>query len=131
MIIVVSSNVPPMMTSVPYRERSSKYKTFSEREWNLKNTFTYDDYKGFSDLKILKIQNVDRFYGLQEQYGLPADGIRGFCKDFCFDNKRIRLIQRHLCAMKCFWNPQHCFWDKCHSDNCSQSSADASAASGF
>ena len=101
-----------MMTSVPYRDRSSKYKTFSEREWNLKNTFTYDDYKGFSDLKILKMQNGDRFYGLKEKYGLPADGIQGFCTDFCLGNKRNRLIQRHLCPKKCFWNPQPCFLAK-------------------
>ena len=50
-----------------YENRDSKYRKFSEREWRWKNTFSYDDHKGFSDLKIIGMQNADRFlqYGRQ------------------------------------------------------------------
>ena len=103
------------MSSYLYENRSSKYKHFNECEWNLKNAFSYDDRKGFSDLKIFTIQNNYRFSEMNDKYGLPFQS--GFCADFSMDNKRNRLIQRYLCPEKCFWNPQVCFLDKSHSRN--------------
>jgi hypothetical protein len=103
------------MSRYLYENRSSKYKQWNECEWNLKNTFSYDDRKGFSDLRILTIQIQDRFSEINEKYGLPFQF--GFCVDFSVDNKRNRLIQRYLCPNKCFWNPQSCFLDTSHSGN--------------
>ena len=100
-----------------YENRSSKYRKFSEREWSWKNTFSYDDYKGFSDLKIIKMQNDHRFRNQEEKYGLPPDGILGFCTDFSMNNKRNRLVQRLLCPNKCYWTPQPCFLEETHSGN--------------
>ena len=106
-----------MTSSFSYENRPPKYKKFSEQEWNLKNAFSYDDHKGFSDLKILKMQNDHRFSYMEEKYGLPSASLLGFCTDFSMDNKRNRLIQRHLCPNNCFWNPQPCFGDQSHSGN--------------
>ena len=78
--------------------------------FHLKNAFSYDDRKGFSDLKIFTIQNNYRFSEMNDKYGLPFQS--GFCADFSMDNKRNRLIQRYLCPEKCFWNPQVRFWTK-------------------
>jgi hypothetical protein len=100
-----------------YENRDSKYRKFSEREWRWKNTFSYDDHKGFSDLKIIGMQNADRFYNMEDKYGLPPDGILGFCTAFSMNNKRNRQVQRLLCPNKCYWNPQPCFLEKSHSGN--------------
>ena len=91
----------------------SKYKYFTEQEWKIKKSFSYDVYKSFSDLKILKMQNIQRFVDMEENFGLPVNF--GFCRDFCVNNKRNRLIQRHLCPEKCFWNPRVCLFDDTHS----------------
>ena len=56
------------MSSYLYENRSSKYKHFNECEWNLKNAFSYDDRKGFSDLKIFTIQNNYRFSEMNDKY---------------------------------------------------------------
>ena len=32
----------------------SKYKNFTEQEWNVKKSFSFDDYRSFSDMKIFK-----------------------------------------------------------------------------
>ena len=91
---------PPPYVKFSNENMSSKYKQFDEFEWNLKNTFTYDDRKGFSDLKIFTIQNNYRFSKMNEKYGLPFQF--GFCADFSMDNKLNRLIQRYLCPEKMF-----------------------------
>ena len=90
------------MSGDPFENTSEKYKSFSEYEWSLKTAFSYDDHKGFSDLKILKMQNKQRFSEMEDMYGLPWID---FCNDYNFNNKRNRLLQRHLCTKKCFWNP--------------------------
>ena len=104
-----------MMSS--YAKRESKYKNLTVEEWDLKNSFSFDDNHGFSDLKILKMQNDHRFSYMKEHFGLPIDGIPGFCTDFSTNNKRNRLIQRHLCPESCFWDPRHCFLEETHSGN--------------
>ena len=85
-------------------EDGLRYENYSEQEWNLKNSFTFDNHKGFSDLKILKMQNTERVFDMEKTFGLPVDF--GYCRDFSVNNKRNRLIQRHLCLDNCFWNPQ-------------------------
>ena len=106
------------MTSMSsFSKRPSHYKNLTIEEWNLKNSFSYDDNHGFSDLKILKKQNNHRFSYMEEHFGLPMDGILGFCTYFSTNNKRNRLIQRQLCPKSCFWNPQHCFLDGSHCGN--------------
>ena len=104
-----------MMSS--YAKRPSKYKNLTAEEWDLKNSFSFDDNHGFSDLKILKMQNGHRFSYMEEHFGLPPDGILGFCTAFSTNNKRNRLIQRHLCPDSCFWDPRHCFLEETHSGN--------------
>jgi hypothetical protein len=94
-------------------EDGQRYKNYSEQEWNLKNSFSYDDYKGFSDLKLLKIQNTERCFDMEKTFDLPVDF--GFCRDFSVNNKRNRLVQRHLCLNNCFWNPQLCLFEQSHS----------------
>lgn len=98
-----------------FGNRHSKYRNFSEQEWNFKKSFSYDNYKGFSDLKIVKMQNTQRFCDMEEKFGLPFD--LGFCRDFCQNNKRNRLLQRHLCSKGCFWNAEPCFMEQNHSGN--------------
>ena len=39
----------------------SKYKNYTEQEWKVKKSFSFDDHNSFSDLKILKMQNIQRF----------------------------------------------------------------------
>jgi hypothetical protein len=57
------------MSGDPFENTSEKYKSFSEHELSLKNAFSYDDHKGFSDLKILKMQNKQRFSEMEDMYG--------------------------------------------------------------
>ena len=40
------------MSGDPFENTAEKYKSFSEHELSLKNAFSYDDHKGFSDLKF-------------------------------------------------------------------------------
>ena len=94
----------------------SKYRNFSVEEWNLKNSFSYDDHFGFSDLKIFDMQNRHRFYSQLKDFGLPWDS-SSFCTAFSENSQRNRLIQRHLCQKLCFWDPQQCFLDDSHSGN--------------
>ena len=93
----------------------SKYKNFIEQEWNVKKSFSFDDYRSFSDLKIFKMQNIQRFVDMEKNFKLPVNF--GFCRDFCVNNKRYRPLQRHLCQENCFWNPQICFLEQAHSGN--------------
>ena len=66
------------MTSLSsFSNRPSHYKNLTIEEWNLKNSFSYDDNHGFSDLKILKKQNNHRFSYMEEHFGIPMDGILG------------------------------------------------------
>ena len=92
-----------------------RYKNYSDQEWKVKKSFSYDDFKEFNDLKILKIQNKERFFDMEKNFGLPVQF--DFCRDFSFNNKRNSLIQRHLCSNNCFWNPQPCFLNNHHSGN--------------
>ena len=102
--------------SYEYSDRHSKYRNFSVEEWNLKNSFSYDDHFGFSDLKIFDMQNNHRFYSQLKDFGLPWDS-SSFCTAFSENSRRNRLIQRHLCQNLCFWDPQQCFLENSHSGN--------------
>jgi uncharacterized C2H2 Zn-finger protein len=93
----------------------SKYKNYTEQEWKVKKSFSFDDHNSFSDLKILKMQNIQRFLDMEKVFGLPVNF--GFCRDFCVNNNRNRLLQRHLCQENCFWNPRVCLLDQTHSGN--------------
>ena len=52
-------------------EDGQRYKNYSEQEWNLKNSFSYDDYKGVSDSKLLKIQNTEMCFDIEKTFDLP------------------------------------------------------------
>ena len=45
----------PYFQKISYSERLPKYKDFTPFEWEFKNSFSYEDYYGFSDLLIFKI----------------------------------------------------------------------------
>ena len=102
--------------SVSYSERHPKYKHFTQEEWNMKTSYSYDDYFGFSDLKIFRMQNNHRNYYMWDVFGVPPDSA-SFCTAFNTDRKRTRLIQRHLCNNMCFWDPHKCLWEDSHSGN--------------
>ena len=76
-----------MMSSV--FDDGSRYKNYSEQEWKVKNSYSYDDFKEFNDLEILRIQNKERFFNMEKNFGLPVDF--GFCRDFSINNKRNSL----------------------------------------
>ena len=104
--------------SVSYSERHPKYKHFTQEEWNMKTSYSYDDYFGFSDLKIFRMQNNHRNYYMWDVFGVPPDSA-SFCTAFNTNRKRTRLIQRHLCNNMCFWDPQKCLLEDSHSGNLS------------
>ena len=97
-----------------YEEMPQKY--FILDEWNFTNRFTYDDNFGFCDVKIFDMQNRHRFYYQMKEYGLPCSS-SSFCTAFSENNRRNRLIQRHVCHKQCFWDPQQCFLEDSHSGN--------------
>ena len=43
-----------------YSDGDSEYKDFTEEEINMINSYNYDDYQGFSDVKLFDMQNDDR-----------------------------------------------------------------------
>ena len=51
-----------------------------------------------------------------DDLGITPDSA-SFCNAFNEDRERHRLVQRHLCDKLCFWNPQNCFFQDCHSGN--------------
>ena len=102
--------------SVKYSERDQRYRHFTQEEWDIKTGYTYDDYFGFSDLRIYKMQNNHRYYYMRDKLGVPPDSA-SFCTAFNTDRERHRLIQRHLCDRLCFWDPQECFLEDSHSGN--------------
>ena len=105
-----------MLESVAYSDRDSEYQDFTEEEWNMFNSYSYDDYQGFSDLKLFNIQNNTRNYKIWDNFDIhPYPG--SFCIDFNTNCDRNRLIQRHLCDSQCFWNPRQCFLSNSHSGN--------------
>ena len=104
--------------SVSYSERHPKYKNFTEEEWNIKISFSYDDNFGFSDLRIFRMQNDHRNYYMWDVFGVPPESA-SFCTAFNTNRERTRLIQRHLCNNLCFWDPQECFLKDSHSGNLS------------
>ena len=63
----------PYYQKIDYSERLPKYKNWSQYEWDLKNTFSYDDYFGFSDLRIFKIQNSHRIDYMWDDFGITRD----------------------------------------------------------
>ena len=100
------------MSDIFYSESNPEAPNFNEFEWKLKKTFTFDDYKDFSDLKIYEKQNSHRFSTQFTEFGLPW---RSFC--FTQNNRRNRFIQRHMCENFCFWDPKDCFFESTHSGN--------------
>ena len=91
------------MSDVFYSDSNPEAPNFTEFEWRLKKTFTFDDYKDFSDLKIYEKQNDHRFSTQFTEFGLPWTS-------FCFtkNSRRNSFIQRHLCENYCFWDPKVC-----------------------
>ena len=106
----------PYFQKISYSERLPKYKDFTPFEWEFKNSFSYDDYYGFSDLRIFKIQNSHRLHYMWDDFGIPRDSA-SFCNAFSANRERHRLVQRHLCSNLCFWDPRECFLDDTHSGN--------------
>ena len=100
------------MSDVFYSDSNPEAPKFTEFEWRLKKTFTFDDYKDFSDLKIYEKQNDHRFSTQFTEFGLPWTS-------FCFtkNSRRNSFIQRHLCENYCFWDPKVCFFENSHSGN--------------
>ena len=72
-----------MMSSI--WDDGSRYKNYSEQEWKVKNSFSYDNFKEFNDLKILRIQNNERFFNMEKNFGSPVEF--GFCRDLSVNNK--------------------------------------------
>ena len=106
----------PYFEKISYADRLPKYRDFTEYEWDFKNSFSYDDYFGFSDLKIYHFQNNYRYNYMWDDLGITPDSA-SFCNAFNEDRERHRLVQRHLCDKLCFWNPQNCFFQDSHSGN--------------
>ena len=106
----------PYYQKIDYSDRLPKYKDWNQYEWDLKNTFSYDDYFGFSDLRIFKIQNSHRIHYMWDDFGISRDSA-SLCNAFNTNRGRHRHIQRHLCSNRCFWDPQECFLEDFHSGN--------------
>ena len=106
----------PYYQKIKYSDRLPKYKDFTEEEWDFKTSFTYDDYFGFSDLRIFNAQNNHRYDYMWDDFGIPPE-LASFCNAFNTNRQRHRLIQRHLCSNLCFWDPQECFLEDSHSGN--------------
>ena len=105
-----------MIESDVFSDGDSECKDFTEEELKMINSYTYDDYQDFSDVKLFDMQNGDRFYKIWDKFGIhPYPG--SFCTDFNTNTDRNRLIQRHLCNNNCFWNPRQCFLPSSHSGN--------------
>ena len=104
----------PYFQKISYSERLPKYKDFTPFEWEFKNSFSYDDYYGFSDLRIFKIQNSHRLNYMWDDFGIPRDSA-SFCNAFNANRERHRLVQRHLCINLCFWDPSECLLEDTHS----------------
>ena len=80
------------------------------------NSYTYDDYHGFSDIQLYDMQNDNRWDNMWHNFDIhPYPG--SFCTAFNSNLDRNKLIQRHLCDNNCFWNPRHCFLSDSHSGN--------------
>ena len=99
-----------------FSDGSSDNENYTSLELNLKYSFNYDDYKDFSDLKILDMQNDHRLNYMSEEFGVWGDS-SAFCAAFSTKHHRNKLIQRHLCDKLCYWDPQPCFFEDTHSGN--------------
>ena len=56
-----------------YANRHPKYKDFTEEEWKIKNSFTYDEQKSINDVKIIDMQNNYRYGYMHENFGVHPD----------------------------------------------------------
>ena len=106
------------MSTVEYCDRAPHYKHFTREEWNLKYSYSYDDQKSFSDIKLFDMQNNHRLYSMMVDFGLPGNS-SSVCTAFSANNQRNSLIQRYLCRNSCFWDPQKCLFEDTHSGNLS------------
>ena len=67
-----------MLESVAYSHRDSEYQDFTEEEWNMFNSYSYDDYQGFSDLKLFNMQNNTRNYKIWDDFDIHYTSISWF-----------------------------------------------------
>ena len=98
-----------------YSETNPEYKQLTGLEWYSLNSYNYDSYRDFSDFKIIDMQNNYRASSLWKKFSLPM--LESFCSGFNENNDRNRLLQRYFCEYSCFWDPQICFLEDCHSGN--------------
>ena len=100
-------------------EDSSNFDNLNETEKTLRTTYTFDDFKGFNDEKILSLQNRSQFFGLFELLKFPClpffnSIFQAFnCQEQRF--KAERFLQRRICPEFCNYDPSKCFLEDCHS----------------
>ena len=99
-----------------FSDGSSDNENYTSVELKLKYSYTYDDYKDFSDLKIFDMQNDHRLNYMDEEFGIWGDS-SALCAEFSTKHHRNRLIQRHLCDNSCYWDPRICFFEDTHTGN--------------
>ena len=74
-----------------FSDGSSDNENYTSLELNLKYSFNYDDYKDFSDLKILDLQNDHRLSYMREEFRIWVNS-SAFCAAFSTKHHRNKLV---------------------------------------